>query len=123
MEEQLINFETAKLAQQKGFDNESNTYYNEEGELLNDIYFPSLQPTKLCKYYDVPTQSLLQKWLRDVHNIIVQADYNNTFNYFEDKIFCPQLYPAPTEYQKETHNTYEKALEFGLQEALKLIKL
>ncbi len=123
MQEKLIDFETAKLAKEKGFDNESNIYYNETGELLNDIYFSSLQPTKLCKYFDVPTQSLLQKWLREVHNIEVETNrirYSNSKEYvFDVRSNNVQLKSPLT----KTFNTYEEALEMGLQEALKLIEI
>ena len=64
MEEQLITFETAKLA----YDIKLNGYnsifpgfnYNENGELKG-----------YSDKYVAPTQSLLQRWLREKHNIDV----------------------------------------------------
>lgn len=128
MKEQLITFETAKLAKEKGFKKESFNYYNEKGELLYDNEFNSFgsfQGTKLDNYIDAPTQSLFQKWLREVHNIYVDIwcnasgwgfNLNKTcgttiydFHYIED---------TPTGMFK----TYEEALEKGLQEALLLIR-
>jgi hypothetical protein len=139
MKEELISFETAKLAKEKGFKEEVYAYYNDcnnldfagsewgeissfEKDFLFDYNSYKKDPPYDYIFHSAPSQSLLQKWLREKHNIIVEANYNSSFNYFEDKIFCPQFYPAPTEYQKETHSSYETALEFGLKEALKLIK-
>lgn len=69
MEDQLISFETAKLAKEKGFEEKTKTWYNFSGLSVsgeqsqypsNDKRFPS---------YSRPTQSLLQRWLREKHRI------------------------------------------------------
>lgn len=58
-----VNFEIAKLLKDKGFDNESSHYYNEEGELLFDMHFPALQPTKPEIYFDAPTIAEVIYWI------------------------------------------------------------
>ena len=70
------------------------------------------------------TQSLLQRWLREEHNISVESKYDvvlaknsfywtiydsNTSNTFQNRII-------------HDFKTYESALEKGIYEALKLIK-
>lgn len=99
MEEQLITLETAKM--------------------LNDIL-----PYR-CYYQ--PTQSLLQKWLREIKNLhidiirdacgygydICKAD-NGT--HIADGVF-----DGPNDGGQ--WDTYEEALEAGIQKALKLIKV
>ena len=61
-------------------------------------------------FYSAPTQSELQKWLRDKHNILVLIDRG-------DKPYITFQHNR----SKEDFDTYEEALEKGLQEALKLI--
>jgi len=120
MKERLINFKTAKLADKKG-----------SGK-IHFISHDNFSFIRGEKEYKRPSQSLLQKWLRDEFNIIVEAisHYDSTqlplsktnivkpigwfaWNYYDNN-FSPEQAPK--------FSTYEKALEFGLQEGLKLIQ-
>jgi hypothetical protein len=141
MKEQLISFETAKLAKEKGFDGICDYLWN----------FPRSNKLETCKHknselnkdkawYSAPTQSLLQKWLREKHSIHVYPLMQREWSYSEDKlefeeyicmIFSLKDTPDKTilpyvealDFDCTIHeSTYEKALEKGLQEALKLIK-
>ncbi len=124
MEDTRITFETAKLAKEKGFPQEPNKlkipYYNYKGEFKGDVKdwlrkYLRNEDTSDVESVSAPTQSLLAKWLREVHQI---------------NVYCM---PCENNYKKgkwfnniASHNppftgTYEKALEIGLQEALKLI--
>jgi len=67
-----VNFEIAKLLEEKGFNNESSHYYNEEGKYLFDMDFPALQPTKPDKYFDAPTIVEVVMWLYEKHEIFIQ---------------------------------------------------
>lgn len=156
MKNELISFETAKLAKEKGFNIECICYYNDfykdeiQDDIIKDNYnskeydeevdkwlsgeysekdlFTGINneyklDINLCKSrsYSAPTQSLLQKWLREVHNIDVWAvpfinDKTYTFVIFKSKLDIMES-QGVLEF-----NTYEEALEVGLQEALKLIK-
>jgi hypothetical protein len=135
MQEQIITFETAKLVKEKGFNIPVIKYYTPKGycsesegyrtERLEESNwnngmgsYPTLSKDVCCS---APTQSLLQKWLREVHKIDVFCDcigsgkyysviYDNSIKEGNDKVF---------EQEKET--SYEEALEVGLLEALKLI--
>ena len=72
-----------------------------------------------------------QKWLRDVHDIVVEARANSYFNKYKEiyqvnGYFNTILTISSTNYISKTssiYDTYEEALEVGLIEALKLIKL
>jgi len=95
MEENLINFKTAKLAKEKGFDKKSTIGYKENGESMTidrseSSFFAgasiNFNNTDLIKYNKqftdnwvcvciAPTQSLLQKWIREVHEINVESNY------------------------------------------------
>ena len=125
MEDELISFETAKLAKEKGLrcDLKEALYYNEQGEGIlvwdigegydTDAFNFRNQGTNSWAI----TQSLLQKWLREEYNThiwISCTPYLNsyTFNYNLNK----EIIIDSVKYSK-----HEEALEAGLQEALKLI--
>jgi hypothetical protein len=96
MKEQLITFETAKLAKEKGFDLNGHT---------NDKCSPS--------------QSLLQKWLRDKFQVHIEIYVQLGFKHWSVSIL-PMAKRVKAEHPSG-FTSYEEALEKGLQEALKLI--
>ena len=117
IKEQLINFETAKLAKEKGF-TYAYEFYDKEGNIED---FGMVGGWTDChdENYAAPTQSLLQKWLREVHNLHISVNPkilpSNEIKYYLFKGKIKKDF-------KDLFNTYEDALEIGLQEALKLIK-
>jgi hypothetical protein len=141
--EQLISFETAKLAKKVGFDWYVLTYYAKDVLKyvpINDINPPShihldFNWDKYSKQYSAPTQSLLQKWLREVHNIHVKVDdfiddITGIEWDFEIVVIGTDIdengnYVPLISYSTDDPNRkfkiYEEALEQGLFEALKLI--
>ena len=149
MKEQLINFETAKLAKEKGFNVETLHFYckNRTCDYIKTPYKYSFevnanQETLINGEIDnfgygitwsAPTQSLLQKWLREVHGIYVNSEYDLNHDgkniiYFSNWGFIND--PSSDNYkynpnggydEKAIWKTYEEALEIGLQEGLKLL--
>jgi hypothetical protein len=133
MKEELITFETAKLAKEKGFDIFTGIAYIQK--VNQEIFFtPAYTGITNGIDYHVPSQSQLQKWLREVHNIKVLVTTHNEVNAKYSSIV---LYP-PTKgwslsrdkFLRWTNlkgsladESYEKVLESGLQEALKLIEI
>lgn len=139
MEEQLISFETAKLAYKKGYTRETvgisftstrRNYYNKEGELngdctdfIKDIIKHGRDKARINHIlYPATSQSLLQKWLREKHDIHINI---NTY-YFEDLQKYGYevediIHPEGWTVINSPKVSYEEALEKGLQEALKLI--
>jgi len=124
MEEQLINFETAKLAKEKGFkgvfSNKSYSPDGKKGDWVHDYDFnarPSVGAYK--NQITVCTQTILQKWLRDEYNILV-FPYLNIQE--KDYFYCSIFVKNSDRLQTGDFDTYEEALENGLLEALKLIK-
>ena len=140
MEEQLISFETAKLAFEKGFPQEPNKlrvpYYNYKGEIKGDVTeflkrYLKKEDTTGYENISAPTQSLLQKWLREVHKISVCIDFRHSDTnkieginsvYYDINIY--RLHSGDA-YKiinmSQISDIYEKALEIGLQQALGLI--
>lgn len=121
--ETLIERETAILAKEKGFDWKSpatlNIYEDDSASIGSYEYVRNSELLKT--QYALPSQSLLQKWLREEHHLSIEiktpdrgqpwwiaeihkvGGYGNHFN-------SDDQYPS-----------YEQALEAALVQALKLI--
>jgi len=120
MEEQLITFETAKLAKEKGFNASCHELYRKmDNELIIGRNYASNLTTTGCI---APTQSLLQKWLREEHKIHIDVIH------FIDQPINNEIWPDCYQFFVDGEafhpycKTYEETLEHGLLEALKLIK-
>ena len=134
MEDTRVTFETAKLAKEKGFFQETNRleipYYNYKGEFKGDVSdwrirkYIRGENTSDIEFVSAPTQSLLSKWLREEHNIhivISNNNYNKLLNWSFDLHKLPVGIIQMWKRGDDTYNTFEEAYEVGLQEALKLI--
>lgn len=131
MKEELISFETAKLAKENGFDLVVHAFYD-KNMCIDETMYHNWNEYKAA--YSAPTQSLLQKWLREKYNKYVKVHpvYRDEKIQWEYVIFFldePLL--SGTDGFKNRMSlldypyyweTFEEALENGLQEALKLIK-
>lgn len=118
MEEQIVTFETAKLARECGFNEGSYQLYtwpNNELKRFQSLNY-NIEQDEL--QYEAPTQSLLQKWLREKHKIDIWMFGTNGFYYVgiksSNRELAKYFYPESRE--------YEYVLELSLQEALKLIE-
>lgn len=121
MQEQLISFETAKLAKEKGIDVKSRYYYTEEG-IRKDSSSTALNWYSDDGYCYCPTQSLLRKRLREIHNVdmiikTLTGDVKGVKNYAADVY----IFGTRTYVKCSRKDSWEEALEIGLQEAHKLI--
>lgn len=137
MEERLVDFKTAKLAKAKGFNENCHYHYSygngDKSEPINgQVYvggfvdrFGSNRKYKNSELanWDLPygefsasTQSFLQTWLRDTHNIDVYVlPYNKNLNPCYEVIVNNVTYSGYT--------SYEEALERGLKEGLELVNI
>lgn len=161
MEEQLISFEVAKLAKDKGFtmlkdsfksalvdsrnhDVQRYSFYRvirDEMSLNLNVGTNSSHINGLWESYNddsfvvqknyfAPTQSLLQKWLRDTHELHVSSWCNGSGWAWEvEKTNGTHICIMDIDGNVEgvepdlgMFTTYEMALENGLQKALKMIK-
>jgi hypothetical protein len=139
--DKLIGREVAILAREKGF-NEVCYYFHspEFSEIENGKYHRNskmnIKGNKLfpTDYVTAPTQSLLQAWLRDNHNIFIEVQIDCTtypkFCY-EIKRFIGNPKDLASEewgWEKTSiddwglYRTYELALEDALKDGLNLIK-
>ena len=124
MTEGLISYETAELAKEKGFRlplHSDGLYFNQMGNIHPYKWFTTLE---LSNYVDAPTQSLLQQWLREEHNISLELSTDwvawtcviNKPEFVEKYVYNKKL-------KRNYFSSYEDALEQGLLEALKLINI
>ena len=128
MEDTLISFDTALLAKEKGFNNINckavyeNTKEYDFDEDTWTLYNKSINEKKQSKNKILcPTQSLLQKWLREVHNIHIEIySHNNDWYFILQSTHYPKSFEFKSQCEKD-YQTYEEALEEALQESLKLI--
>jgi len=125
MEEQVVTFKTAMMARQKGFNEECRKIYefnkDNDFELIElefeDYETTTMKNTVVALMVTAPTQSLLQKWLREKHDIHI-----NIFRNEDGHINYTYKFDNPYERSTMWFSTYEKALEEGLYKALQLIK-
>ena len=126
MEDTRVTFETAKLAKEKGFFQETNRleipYYNYKGEFKGDVSdwrirkYIRGENTSDIEFVSAPTQSVLAKWLREEHNIHLIAYKNINIDGYD---WCYITTDGITNIN--SYKTYEEAYEIGLQKALNLI--
>jgi len=132
--ETLIQFKTAKLAQEKGFDTPCENVYVETLEHTlemgrgGDCTFPA-QESRVLKngkfdewdiiHCQAPSQSVLADWLRKENNIDVFIDSvggkNGYFYVLQDILTGNQIKTG------DKYNTFENSFEEGLFEALSLV--
>ena len=131
MKEELITYNTAKLAKEKGFNYPYIfpeqvgvlSCYSEIGDLGTSLMNNAIYNIQ------APTQSLLQRWLREEHKIEVSISWEQNMNWFYSIMWLWGTNAMITlelddiNNTKSGYKTYEEALEQGLIEALKLIEI
>ena len=133
MSEEIISLETAKLAKENGFNLNSPAFYgcdNPSSGNSNKLIlrtwedwanFGKEESQGGTLIYSAPTQSLLQRWLREKHNIHIEVYVNQTgWGWILTKL-NGTIIKEITDWKFS--DTYEQALEAGLLEALELIKV
>jgi len=136
MKDKVIKLKTAKLAKEKGFSWKVEYYYDSyvgdiEGKTLSLIddrdsfggrEFDNYNRNKTYPTCSAPTQSLLQKWLREKHNkfiIIIGNVKKGDSRFFTYSLTGIQI----QDFKWDLYESYERALEAGLLCALNEIEL
>ena len=126
MEEQYITFETAKLAKEKKFIYPTLANYEcEEDGTVKELNWKFKTLGDFLDNLNTPvcTQSLLQKWLREIHNIhiVITLEFSESLKELWYYGLLSIKGNEINELGDEGYTTYELALEAGLKEALTLI--
>lgn len=120
MKETVIRFETAVLAKELGIILETEKYWCNyyEGQPWNKWkLLPKEQVSLSFMEYSAPTQSLLQKYLREVYGIFVYVDETGRPRIRDEK---SNMLAEVCNNGKYAGFEYEDALEKGLIEGLKV---
>lgn len=160
MKENIVTFQVAKLAKEKGFKELCSHYYFNDGEfkeheVIEDrVYYGDEYSINLEAFnedwnnkfvttkdgdrcfgcnnnkdyfetFSAPTQALLQKWLREKHDIFVVVSphiYKGSvvFMLTVNQVISAEEFPH--NYARMYSGTYEEAFEEGLQVALRFLK-
>ena len=139
IKERYVEYETAKLACESGFDIQTEKCYGELKEYTyedvrnhgKDKVVESKPPHLITRQLITehshrtficyaPTQALLHRWLREKHELFVSIYPLKTGWAFDVRPTTP-ISSSKTQ-TIEGHDTYEDALEVGLNKGLKLIK-
>lgn len=113
-----ISFETAKLAAEKGYDEDCDSVYDIHGNIIDiDNYGLGIIPEYCCP---APYQAELQEWLRNEHGVSVLVYLDETLSYMWT-ITCLHPRASIMEYHQSNEGHYEDCLEAGLQAALRLM--
>ncbi len=133
MTEKRIDFETAKLAKEKGFNVTcgANSWITTlDGRVLHNS---EREEDERCTHlYAQPTQSLLQQWIREMHKIHIEIELTDScVEYFWEFCIVNSIDrdwndldcwdSAKRSYDYIKYGSYEKALEAALLESLKRI--
>jgi hypothetical protein len=118
--EEICTYEVAKLAKEKGFDWKCRDYYNRNSDLrVNGIYALEYTNSQIDEgYMTAPTQSLLQRWLREEKGVTICVDIFDDGWFFDISTFYKQgtgIYEVDIPYKSSNvspvYDTYELALE------------
>jgi hypothetical protein len=128
MRDSRVNFQTAELAKEKGFEQNGSKCWVQllSGDIIhNDDREGKLEHERTKYYLSQPTQAILQQWLLENHGLFVSVE----LAYSKWGRFVAIVEKESKD--KETSiialdgftifNKYEEAFEEGLFEALKLI--
>lgn len=129
IEESYVSFDTARMLKKAGFDVPCKTYYEiEDGEVVrkdgvSKHDYNGMEDTVCSR----PTQALAARWLRDKHKLHVSVSIVGLFDGLRDLIYWAfsvmNVNTALFEYiDGNRYDSYEEALEAGLQKTIKLIK-
>ena len=118
MHEEICSVELSKLAKEKGFPLKK--VIKQDGRAFYYELPQSHPDWANCDAYYMPTQSLLQKWLREEKGIIIELKYSDSTESFRP-FWSWQIYNTLgiTLEIGEPNTTYEQALESALKYALK----
>lgn len=128
--EQLVGIKVARLLKVLGFDWEVTSCYNDNPDLKEDSKIE--RKNKISQNYNafrqlqvisLPTQSLAQKWLRDKYKINLSVTYSHIMK--KHWCLCVEGFGEIKFYMDSSfgYNSYEEALEKGLEIAIEYINL
>lgn len=122
IKEDYVSFETAKLLKEKGFKTPVETGYYGDGRICHNIALDFMDYNHEDGYYSRPTIQMAMKWLREVHNIVINIGWEEVF---EDKFqwWCIILNYKDGSILRESeyYATYEETAEAAIKYCLEIL--
>lgn len=122
MKEEYVTFKQAKALKELGFPQDTSlTDYGWScwgGANIENI---KVYKVKECDLICIsPTLSMVQKWLREEKNYIIESIYN----YSRKFVYCIYINGDPDKmsFNLDPYNTYEQALSAGINKCINLLK-
>ena len=134
MKEQLVTFETAKLAKEKGFELETQYTYDVDANYDLHLALRGTYGNYERNIYSAPTQSLLQKFIREERGVHIEIHRNASGYYWSmcksdggtDLGWCdhrgPNLGGAWDTFEDALENAMYVQLSYDLPNDMKVIK-
>lgn len=131
--EEICTYEVCKLAKEKGFNVPTDRYYHIYDDVIEAQNSLEMTGNGCVDFYNslnqcrcaAPTQSLLQRWLREEKGVTICVDIFDDGWFFDISTFYKQdtgIYEVDIPYKSSNvspvYDTYELALEDALKYAL-----
>lgn len=112
--EDYVSFETAKLLKEKGFNERTcNTCYKWNGNFCNNRKSMSGIDNEIC--YQAPTLQMAMKWLREVHNIAIDTEWEHLWYAYVKPMTSN---PSEDDYYRCESSKYEEVCEAAIKYCL-----
>lgn len=126
MTDSIVSYETAKLAKEKNFNwlVSDDKFYNSFGD-IEYTYQGYTEGVDSRGRIAAPTQSLLQKWLREIQRNVITIEVYNDGDEWEQTEYTVRIsefkhFSTHDSFVQDGFVSYEDALEEGLKQALKM---
>lgn len=123
--DEICTYEVCQLAKEKGFNVQTFDWYDYTGNYNKGFIPHKLHECPRYKEYYAPTQSLLQRWLREEKGVVIEViclpttRTSSKYEYKRHLFLGSDGHYLESEYGDEIFDTYELALEDALKYALK----
>ena len=118
IEEQYVDFETAKLLKEKGFKEITQGYINADQEVYM-LPFEQGVYELTSKQYPYPTQQMAMRWLREEHNLFIKIRYFHSQQSKEwDAVIFSTLDGNNMGQSPDGYYSYEQACEIAIKYCL-----
>jgi len=119
--EDYISFETAKLLKEKGFDEDIDLWYDENGEMFIHPKYDighNWRVKQGLKIYQCSTLQMAMKWLRVNYNIHIEPRYFPMPNIYRYVIIHSPTTIENIDSHPQYFNSYEEACEAAIKYCL-----
>ena len=117
--EDYVSYEVAKLLKEKGFDEKTLSYYEDNVLCRGDWFEWNRSP---LGHIAAPTHQMAMAWLREVHNICIVIE-PHAYDYINEKnsSYVYSLWQGDNYYENpelKSYPSYEEAVEAALKYSL-----